>query len=88
MEKTSERKRAKEGPRILGGALTQTVFVWHLVASDQANFSFFLVRGDAKAFFSPLRLGRQRIPTRAPVKSSRRLFPEGTRSRAERSLQA
>jgi len=32
------------------------------------------------AFFTPLRLGKQRIPILAPVKSGRRPSPEGTRS--------
>lgn len=35
---------------------------------------------DATAFFSPLRLGEQRIPERAPVKSGLKGHPEGTRS--------
>jgi len=35
------------------------------------------------AFFLPLRLGEQKIPSLAPVKGDRRSSPEGTRSGAE-----
>ena len=46
----------------------------------------FPLREDAMAFFSPLRLGGQKIPLRAPVKSDRRSSPEGTRSFSEALL--
>jgi len=70
MEKFSEQRRAKKVMSIFKHARLHKLekFV-RLVASDADGFSFFLFERDAKAFFSPLRLGEQRIPNLASVKS-------------------
>lgn len=43
-----------------------------LIALSQATQTLSFIERDAKASFPPLRLGKQRIPNRVPVKSDRR----------------
>jgi len=50
-----------------------------LLQATQLIF-FFIIRKDAMAFFLPLRLGGQLIPSLAPVKGDRRSSSERTRS--------